>query len=60
TKPYEGTIPIHENIALAVLPMYHIYGIQLHLMYGVHNSIKTVVLQKFNPVNFLKTIQDFK
>ncbi|KAG0300927.1 putative fatty-acid--CoA ligase FadD10, partial [Dissophora globulifera] len=58
--PLEGDIPMHENIALAVLPMYHIYGIQAHLMYGVYNSIQTVVLQKFNPVDFLQTIQDFK
>ncbi|KAG0291327.1 putative fatty-acid--CoA ligase FadD10 [Dissophora globulifera] len=58
--PLEGDIPMHENIAMAVLPMYHIYGIQLHLMYGVYNGVQTVVLQKFNPVDFLQTIQDFK
>ncbi|KAF9353051.1 putative fatty-acid--CoA ligase FadD10 [Mortierella sp. NVP85] len=58
--PMEGQIGMHDNIALAVLPMYHIYGIQLHLIYGVYNGVKTVVLQKFNPVDFLKTIQDFK
>ncbi|KAI1296067.1 putative fatty-acid--CoA ligase FadD10 [Mortierella claussenii] len=58
--PLEGDVGMHENIAMAVLPMYHIYGIQLHLMYGVYNGIKTIVLQKFNPVDFLKTIQDFK
>ncbi|KAG0199453.1 putative fatty-acid--CoA ligase FadD10 [Mortierella sp. GBA30] len=59
-SPLEGAIAPHDNIQMAVLPMYHIYGIQLHLMYGVYNGIKTVVLQKFNPVDFLKTIRDFK
>ncbi|KAG0349034.1 hypothetical protein BG004_002562 [Podila humilis] len=58
--PLEGDISFSENVAMAVLPMYHIYGIQLHLMYGVYNGVKTVVLQKFNPVDFLQTIQEFK
>ncbi|KAF9298586.1 putative fatty-acid--CoA ligase FadD10 [Mortierella antarctica] len=58
--PLEGDISFSENVALAVLPMYHIYGIQLHLMYGVYNGVKTIVLQKFNPVDFLQTIQDYK
>ncbi|KAG0021034.1 putative fatty-acid--CoA ligase FadD10 [Podila clonocystis] len=58
--PLEGDVSFSENIALAVLPMYHIYGIQLHLMYGVYNGVKTIVLQKFNPVDFLQTIQDYK
>ncbi|GJJ75911.1 4-coumarate--CoA ligase [Entomortierella parvispora] len=58
--PMDGNIPPHENVVLGVLPMYHIYGIQLHLMNGIYNGNKTVVLQKFTPVDFLKTIQDFK
>ncbi|KAG0301377.1 putative fatty-acid--CoA ligase FadD10, partial [Dissophora globulifera] len=29
-------------------------------MNSVYRGVKTVVLQKFNPVDFLKTIQDFK
>ncbi|KAF9929579.1 putative fatty-acid--CoA ligase FadD10 [Modicella reniformis] len=56
----EGNIGMHDNITMAVLPLYHIYGIQLHLMYGIHNGIRTVVIQKFNPVDFLKAIQEFK
>ncbi|KAF9182212.1 putative fatty-acid--CoA ligase FadD10 [Haplosporangium sp. Z 767] len=58
--PMEGDIAMGDNIQMAVLPMYHIYGIQLHLMYGIYNGIQTVVLQKFNPIDFLKTIQDHK
>jgi len=59
-SPLEGDISFSENVSLAVLPMYHIYGIQLHLMYGVYNGVKTIVLQKFNPVDFLETIQNYK
>ncbi|KAG0369236.1 hypothetical protein BC939DRAFT_396196 [Gamsiella multidivaricata] len=58
--PLEGDVHMHDNVAMAVLPLFHIYGIQLHLMYGVYNGVQTVVLQKFNPVDFLKTIQDHK
>ncbi|KAG0050440.1 putative fatty-acid--CoA ligase FadD10 [Gryganskiella cystojenkinii] len=56
----DGNIHPHENVVLGVLPMYHIYGIQLHLLNGIYNGNQTVVLQKFTPVDFLKTIQDFK
>ncbi|KAF9581771.1 hypothetical protein BGW38_001098 [Lunasporangiospora selenospora] len=59
-RPFESEIHPHNNDTIAVLPMYHIYGIQLHLIYGVYNGVKTVVLQKFNPVDFLKTIQDYQ
>ncbi|KAG0293877.1 putative fatty-acid--CoA ligase FadD10 [Linnemannia gamsii] len=59
-SPLEGEIAHSENIAMAVLPMYHIYGIQLHLMYGVYNGVRTIVIQKFDPVGFLKAIQEFK
>ncbi|KAF8926062.1 hypothetical protein EDD21DRAFT_369954 [Dissophora ornata] len=58
--PLEGNISMDDNISMAVLPLYHIYGIQLHLMYGVYNGVRTIVLQKFNPVDFLRAIQDFK
>ncbi|KAF9434462.1 putative fatty-acid--CoA ligase FadD10 [Entomortierella beljakovae] len=56
----ESSTPFKDITSLAVLPMYHIYGILLHLVYGVHNGIKTIVMQKFNPVDFLKSIQDHK
>ncbi|KAF9086775.1 hypothetical protein BGX23_008576 [Mortierella sp. AD031] len=59
-SPLEGNITHEDNIAMAVLPMYHIYGIQLHLMYGVYNGVRTIVIQKFNPVDFLKAIQEYK
>ncbi|KAF8975481.1 putative fatty-acid--CoA ligase FadD10 [Entomortierella lignicola] len=49
-----------DNIALAVLPMYHIYGIQLHLLSGIHNVVTSVVMEKFTPQDFLKTIQEHR
>ncbi|KAF9350442.1 putative fatty-acid--CoA ligase FadD10 [Mortierella sp. AD094] len=58
--PMDSHIAPKDNVSLAVLPMYHIYGIQLHLNMGIHNGTTTIVMQKFNPVDFLKTIQEHK
>ncbi|KAF9997554.1 putative fatty-acid--CoA ligase FadD10 [Entomortierella chlamydospora] len=58
--PMDSHIHPKENISLAVLPMYHIYGIQLHLNAAIHHGTTTIVMEKFNPVDFLKTIQEHK
>ncbi|KAF9191678.1 putative fatty-acid--CoA ligase FadD10 [Haplosporangium sp. Z 27] len=56
----ERHINPRDNITLAVLPMYHIYGIQLHLLSGIHNVVTSVVMEKFTPQDFLKTIQEHR
>ncbi|KAF9558158.1 putative fatty-acid--CoA ligase FadD10 [Mortierella alpina] len=56
----DGPIPPHENVSLSVLPMYHMYSIMIHSVCGVYNGIPNVVLQKFNPEDFLRSIQDHK
>ncbi|KAK3843559.1 MAG: hypothetical protein J3R72DRAFT_440292 [Linnemannia gamsii] len=57
---FDGDLHAHDNVALSVLPMYHMYSIQLHLMCGPYTGLQNIVLQKFNPEDFLKTIQDYK
>ncbi|KAF9911208.1 hypothetical protein EC991_004432 [Linnemannia zychae] len=57
---FDGDLHAHDNVALSVLPMYHMYSIQLHLMCGPYSGLQNIVLQKFNPEDFLKTIQDYK
>ncbi|KAG0314507.1 hypothetical protein BG000_005515 [Podila horticola] len=56
----DGPIPPHENVELSVLPMYHAYSIQLHLVCGVYNGAPNIVLQKFDFENFLRAIQEYK
>ncbi|KAF8939511.1 hypothetical protein EDD21DRAFT_297941 [Dissophora ornata] len=56
----DGPIPAHENVTLCVLPMYHVYGLLFHQICGIYNGIPTVVLQKYKPEDFLKTIQDHR
>ncbi|KAF9087533.1 hypothetical protein BGX23_008057 [Mortierella sp. AD031] len=57
---FDGDLHAHDNVALSVLPMYHMYSIQLHLMCGPYSGLQNIVLQKFNPEDFLKTVQDYK
>ncbi|CAO3573477.1 unnamed protein product [Mortierella alpina] len=56
----DGPLLPHENVSLSVLPMYHMYSIMIHLVCGLYNGIPNVVLQKFNPEDFLRAIQDYK
>ncbi|KAF9982719.1 hypothetical protein BGZ75_005812 [Mortierella antarctica] len=56
----DGAIPPLENVSLSVLPMYHMYSIMVHLVCGVYRGIPNVVLQRFNPEDFLRAIQDYK
>ncbi|KAF9928285.1 hypothetical protein FBU30_002507 [Linnemannia zychae] len=35
---FDGELHAHDNIALSVLPMYHMYSIQLHLMCGPYSA----------------------
>ncbi|KAG0245816.1 hypothetical protein B0O80DRAFT_446073 [Mortierella sp. GBAus27b] len=57
---FDGPIPPHENFTLSVIPMYHLYGLQFHLIAGIHYGIPHVVLQRFQPESFLQAIQDYK
>ncbi|KAF9543556.1 hypothetical protein EC957_000740 [Mortierella hygrophila] len=56
----DGELKAHDNVALSVLPMYHMYSIQIHLMCGAYSGLQNIVMQKFNPEDFLKIIQDYK
>ncbi|KAG0056674.1 hypothetical protein BGZ83_003917 [Gryganskiella cystojenkinii] len=57
---FDGKMRPHDNVVLSVLPMYHLYSVQIHLICGPYNGTQNIVLQKFNLEDFLQTIQDFK
>ncbi|HJS71894.1 MAG TPA: 4-coumarate--CoA ligase family protein [Acidimicrobiia bacterium] len=49
-----------SDVVLAVLPFFHIYGMQV-LMNGVlHNGARTVTMPRFDLEEFLRTIQEHK
>lgn len=50
----------HDDVILAVLPFFHIYGLQV-LMNGVlFNGARAVTLPRFDMEQFLQTIQDHR
>jgi len=52
------TTATDDDVILAVLPFFHIYGMQV-LMNGVlFNGARTVTMPRFDLADFLKTIQD--
>ncbi|KAG0236326.1 putative fatty-acid--CoA ligase FadD10 [Actinomortierella wolfii] len=58
--PTDADMTPLQTVHLVVLPLYHIYGIQMCMNVGIFNASTSVVLPKFNPVDFLKAIQEFK
>ncbi|GJJ68704.1 4-coumarate--CoA ligase [Entomortierella parvispora] len=57
---FDGPVHPHDNVVLSVLPMYHLYSLQLHLVCGIYTGTQSIVLQKFNFEEFLRAIQEFK
>ena len=49
-----------HHTLLAVLPMYHIYGLFCFALAAPMNGANVVLLPEFNPVNFLLSIQKYR
>eukprot|EP00300_Choanocystis_sp_HF-7_P030409 c39243_g1_i1.p1 GENE.c39243_g1_i1~~c39243_g1_i1.p1 ORF type:complete len:563 (-),score=140.39 c39243_g1_i1:39-1697(-) len=47
-------------VVSAILPFFHIYGLVSLLLNGLVNNVTMVLLPKFEPVAYLKSIQDHK
>ncbi|ESK95807.1 phenylacetyl- ligase [Moniliophthora roreri MCA 2997] len=48
------------DVAIAVLPFYHIYGLVLNLHFMLYSGITLVVIPKFNFVEMLKSISHYR
>ena len=48
------------NTILAVLPMYHIYGLYVFALAAPMRGANVVLLPEFNPVTFLTSIQKYR
>ncbi|KIN06835.1 hypothetical protein OIDMADRAFT_46760 [Oidiodendron maius Zn] len=48
------------DVIMAVLPFYHIYGLQLLINHAIHIGVRTVILPRFELNAFCKAIQDHK
>lgn len=47
------------DVVMGCLPFYHIYGLVVVLHSNVYQSVPVVVVPRFEPRAFLRTIQDF-
>lgn len=50
----------HDDSVLAVLPFFHIYGLTVLLNLALYNRARLVVLPRFDLVQFLESIQNYK
>lgn len=50
----------NDDIILALLPWFHIYGMVTILFVGIRFGAKVISMARFEPVAFLETIQKYK
>jgi acyl-CoA synthetase (AMP-forming)/AMP-acid ligase II len=48
------------DVALAVLPFFHIYGLMLILLHGLRHGVKLVAMPRFDFVQFLECVQKYR
>ncbi|RYE41360.1 MAG: 4-coumarate--CoA ligase family protein [Hyphomicrobiales bacterium] len=57
-KPLQGMTP--DDVVIAVLPFFHIYGMTMLLNAALHSRARLVIMPKFDLVEFLENIQKFQ
>ncbi|KAJ3935129.1 MAG: phenylacetyl-CoA ligase [Lentinula lateritia] len=65
-KVFQESAPWHErrfrpgDIAIGVLPIYHIYGLILNLHFILYSRMSLVLVEKFNFVDMLRNIDRYR
>jgi len=49
-----------QEITLAVLPFFHIYAMELVMIYGLRQGFKIVTLPKFEPETYIKALTTYR
>ncbi|CZR54310.1 related to 4-coumarate-CoA ligase 2 [Phialocephala subalpina] len=57
---HDGGVDGKGDTVIAVLPFYHVYGLQYEILYMVHLGLKVVILSAFTPDAFCQAVQDHK
>ncbi|MDL9945182.1 AMP-binding protein [Gordonia sp. ABSL11-1] len=57
-KPLQGMTP--DDVVIAVLPFFHIYGMTVLLNAALYNRGRLVIMPRFDLVEFLENIQNHK
>ncbi|WP_370185242.1 AMP-binding protein [Rhodococcus wratislaviensis] len=56
--PIQGMTP--DDVVIAVLPFFHIYGMTVLLNAALYNRARLVIMPRFDLVEFLENIQNYK
>jgi len=56
----EGQEVLASDVALGVLPMFHIFGLNVVLGIALHAGASVVLVERFDPVSAVETIRDRK
>ncbi|CAD0197921.1 unnamed protein product [Chrysodeixis includens] len=59
-RHYDETTKSSQDVALAVLPFYHIYGLSIVLLHKLSVGLKVVTLPKFQPNTFTAALKEHK
>jgi acyl-CoA synthetase (AMP-forming)/AMP-acid ligase II len=51
---------VHEDITLAVMPMFHVGGMWYHCFPSIASGCTTLILNEFNPAVVLKALVDYR
>ncbi|MGC5257467.1 AMP-binding protein [Gordonia sp. DT218] len=57
-KPLQGMT--HDDVVIAVLPFFHIYGMTVLLNAALYNRGRLVIMPRFDLVEFLENIQTYR
>ncbi|XP_063364701.1 uncharacterized protein LOC134653303 [Cydia amplana] len=60
TRAYNDTTATHQDVVMAVLPFFHIYGAEVIMFHKLSQGTKLVTLPKFEPQVFLKALENYK
>lgn len=52
-------MPSYQDAILLVLPMFHAFGQSL-LLHGLKHGCKLIIMNSFQPAEYLQNMQDFK
>ncbi|KAJ2951620.1 hypothetical protein O0L34_g13777 [Tuta absoluta] len=59
-KVYQDTTASHQDSVIAVLPMYHIYGLVIVMLHKLSVGANIVTVPKFDPKSFPSILKDHK
>lgn len=50
----------HQDVAIAILPFFHIYGASVIALHKISQGLKIVTVDRFQPDTFIETLEKFK